>query len=466
MLSDIILYIYIHHSPKLLYIAVFITFIMSKFNHMRINLDVDEIPRKWYNIAADSPEPIPPPLNPSTKEPAKPEDLEAIFPKAIIRQEVSTDRYIDIPDEVREAYVLLQRPSPLQRATRLEKFLKTPARIYYKREDMSPCGSHKPNSAIPQAYFNMKEGIENLTTETGAGQWGSSLALASAFYGMKCTVFMVRVSYDQKPYRRYIMETYGAKVHASPSKETEYGRLLLSQDKDQSGSLGIAISEAIEMCVKTPHTKYGIGSVANHVLLHQTVIGQEVVEQLKKAEETPDYMIGCVGGGSNFGGFAFPMLGEKIRKKTDVQFIAAEPTSVPSITKGEYRYDFGDTAGMTPLFKMYTLGHDFIPSAIHAGGLRYHGMAPTISKMVQLGYIKGMAYHQNECFEAATMFAKTEGVIPAPESSHAIKAAIDLALEAKKKNEEKVIVFNLSGHGLLDMGGYANFIAGKMTNGA
>ncbi|OPY31761.1 MAG: Tryptophan synthase beta chain 1 [Methanomassiliicoccales archaeon PtaU1.Bin124] len=440
-----------------------ISLIMSKYDHMRINLDVDEIPKKWYNIAADSPEPIPPPLNPGTKEPATAKDLEAIFPKGIIAQEVSTERYIDIPEEVRDVYVLLQRPSPLQRATRLEKMLKTPARIYFKREDLSPGGSHKPNSAIPQAYYNMKEGIENLTTETGAGQWGSALALACAFYNMKCTVFMVRVSYDQKPFRRYIMETYGAKVFASPSKETEYGRLLLGQDKDNPGSLGIAISEAIETCVKQKNTKYALGSVANHVMLHQTVIGQEVMAQLKKVEETPDYMIGCVGGGSNFAGFAFPMMGEKLRKKNNVEFIAAEPSSVPSITKGEYRYDFGDTAGMTPLFKMYTLGHEFIPSAIHAGGLRYHGMAPTVSKMVDLGLVKGVAYHQNEVFEAATMFAKSEGIIPAPESSHAIKAAIDLALQAKQKNEEKVIVFNLSGHGLLDMQGYASFIAGKMN---
>lgn len=456
----------IHYSSKLLYTIKYIPPSMkTKYDHIRVNLDVDEIPKRWYNIAADSPEPIPPPLNPKTMEPATAESLEAIFPKSIIRQEMSTDRYIDIPDEVRETYVLLQRPAPLQRAVRLEKFLKTPARIYFKREDLSPCGSHKPNTAIPQAYYNMKEGIENLTTETGAGQWGSSLALACSFYGMKCTVFMVRVSYDQKPYRRYIMETYGAKVHASPSMETEYGQLLLKQNKDHTGSLGIAISEAIETCVKAKNTKYALGSVANHVMLHQTVIGLEVMEQLKKIEETADYMIACVGGGSNFAGFTFPMIGEKIHKKTETQFIAAEPKSVPSITKGEYRYDFGDSAGMTPLFKMYTMGHDFIPSAIHAGGLRYHGMAPTVSLMAKLGLVKGVAYEQKEAFDAAIMFSRTEGVIPAPESSHAIRAAIDLALEAKRKNEEKVIVFNLSGHGLLDMGGYASYLSGNM-NGA
>jgi len=448
----------------MLYIVKMLSLIMSlKFDQIRINLSVDEIPKKWYNIAADSPEPIPPPLNPATKEPAPPEALEAIFPKAIIRQEMSTDRYIDIPEEVREAYVLLGRPSPLQRAIRLEKALNTPAHIYFKREDLSPCGSHKPNTAIPQAYYNIKEGIENLTTETGAGQWGSSLALACAHFKMKCTVFMVRVSYDQKPYRRYIMETYGAKVFPSPSPETEFGRMLLKQNPNNTGSLGIAISEAIETCVKAKNTKYSLGSVANHVMLHQTCIGQEVMAQLDKVDEKADYMIACVGGGSNFAGFTFPMLGEKIRKKTDTVFIAAEPKSVPSITAGEYRYDFGDTAGMTPLFKMYTLGADFMPSAIHAGGLRYHGMAPTVSLMAHLGLVKGMAYEQKDTFAAGILFAQSEGIIPAPESTHAIRAAIDLALEAKRKNEKKTIVFNLSGHGLLDMGGYASYISGKMN---
>jgi len=431
----------------------------------RVELDIDSIPKKWYNIAADSPVPIPPPHNPGTNQPIAAKDLEAIFPKNIIEQEISTDRYIDIPEEVREALIFLNRPSPLQRAVGLERLLKTPARIYYKREDLSPTGSHKPNSAVAQAYFNLKAGTENLTTETGAGQWGSSLALACNFFKLNCTVFMVRTSFDSKPYRRYVMETYGAKVFASPSMETEYGKSMLAKDPNNTGSLGIAISEAIETCVKTKNAKYSLGSVANHVMLHQTVIGQELIEQLKIIDEVPDYMIGCVGGGSNFAGFAFPMLGEKIKKKTHTEFIAAEPVSVPSLTKGEYRYDFGDTAGMTPLFKMYTMGHEFMPSAIHAGGLRYHGMAPTVSLMTDLGYIKPMAFEQTDTFAAGVDFARAEGIIPAPESCHAIRAAMDLAREAKRKNEEKVIVFNLSGHGLLDMNGYAQFLSGKMPKG-
>lgn len=430
----------------------------------KVMLNVDDIPRRWYNIAADLPVPIPPPLNPKTMEPAKPEDLAAIFPKAAIAQEMSTDRYIDIPEEVRDAYMVLGRPSPLQRARRLEAYLKTPAKIYFKREDLSPAGSHKPNSAIPQAYYNMKEGVENLTTETGAGQWGTALALSCAHFNMNCTVFMVRVSYDQKPFRRLIMETYGAKVHASPSSVTEYGRKVLKERPDHPGTLGIAISEAVEMCVSQPNTKYSLGSVLNHVMLHQTVIGQEVMEQLKMIDVVPDYMVACVGGGSNFAGFTFPMIGEKIKGKIDTEFIAVEPTSVPSMTKGENRYDFGDTAGMTPLLKMYTLGHDFVPSSIHAGGLRYHGMAPAVSAVTAQGYVKPVSYEQIQTFEAAVTFARTEGIVPAPESSHAIKAAMDLALEAKRKNEEKTIVFNLSGHGLLDMGGYAKYLSGEMNN--
>ncbi len=430
----------------------------------KVMLNVDDIPRKWYNIAADLPVPIPPPLNPQTKEPAKPQDLEAIFPKAAIAQEMSTERYIDIPEEVRDAYLVLGRPSPLQRARRLEAFLKTPAKIFFKREDLSPAGSHKPNSAIPQAYYNMKEGVENLTTETGAGQWGTALALSCAHFDMNCTVFMVRVSYDQKPFRRLIMETYGSKVHASPSSETEYGRQVLKERPDHPGTLGIAISEAIELCVKQPNTKYSLGSVLNHVMLHQTVIGQEVVQQLEQIDVTPDYMVACVGGGSNFAGFTFPMIGQKIKGKIDTEFIAVEPCSVPSMTKGENRYDYGDTAGMTPLLKMFTLGHDFVPSSIHAGGLRYHGMAPAVSAVAAQGYLKAICYEQTQTFEAAVTFAKTEGIVPAPESSHAIRAAMDLALEAKKKNEEKTIVFNLSGHGLLDMGGYGKYLSGEMNN--
>ncbi|MBI0584168.1 MAG: TrpB-like pyridoxal phosphate-dependent enzyme [Methanomassiliicoccus sp.] len=437
---------------------------MAIYKDDRVTLSPEDIPKKWYNIAGDLPVPIPPPLNPATNQPSKPEDLEAIFPKGVIAQEMSTERYIDIPEEVRDAYMMLCRPSPLQRARRLEKFLKTPAKIYFKREDLSPAGSHKPNSAIPQTYMNMKEGVENLTTETGAGQWGSALALSCAHFDMKCTVFMVRVSYDQKPFRRLIMETYGSKVHASPSKETAYGRQVLQENPDHPGTLGIAISEAIELCLEQPNTKYSLGSVLNHVMLHQTVIGQEVKQQLEQIDTVPDYMIACVGGGSNFAGFTFPMIGDKIKGKNETEFLAVEPASVPSMTKGELRYDFGDTKGMTPLLKMYTLGHDFVPSSIHAGGLRYHGMAPAVSKVAELGYVTPISYEQSETFEAAVTFARVEGIIPAPESSHAIKAAIDKALEAKKTNEEKTIVFNLSGHGLLDMGGYGKYLHGDMNN--
>jgi tryptophan synthase beta chain len=439
---------------------------MTHTSDIRVTLGIDDIPKKWYNIAADLPEPLPPPLNPGTKEPLKFEEFRAIFPDEIIKQEMSTERYIDIPPEIQDRLIMINRPSPLVRAIRLEKALKTPARIYYKREDLSPVGSHKPNTAIAQAYYNMKEGIENLTTETGAGQWGSALALACRMFDLTCKVFMVRVSYDQKPYRRYVMETYGAKVFPSPSPETEFGKKLLHENPNNTGSLGIAISEAIEVAVKSDKCKYSLGSVANHVMLHQTVIGQEVIKQFELIDTVPDYMIGCVGGGSNFAGFTFPMLGQKIHGKVHTEFIAAEPSSVPSITKGEYRYDFGDTAGMTPLFKMYTLGRDFMPSPIHAGGLRYHGMAPTVSKAVELGLIKGVSIHQLDTFSAGIMFAQTEGIIPAPESTHAIRAAIDLALEAKKKNEKKVIAFNLSGHGLLDMSGYASYISGKMNGSA
>jgi tryptophan synthase beta chain len=431
---------------------------MSISKDDRVILNPDDIPTKWYNIAADLPEPLPPPLNPATNQPMKPEDLEAIFPKRAIAQEMSVDRYIDIPEEVRDAYLMLGRPSPLQRAKRLEKFLKTPAKIYFKREDLSPAGSHKPNSAIPQAYLNMKEGVEHLTTETGAGQWGTALSLACAHFDLECKVFMVRSSYDQKPFRRLVMETYGATVHPSPSDVTEYGRSVLADRPDHPGTLGIAISEAIELCLHQENTKYSLGSVLNHVMLHQTVIGQETMMQLEQIDAVPDYMVACVGGGSNFAGFCFPMMGKKIQGKVETEFIAAEPCSVPSMTKGDFKYDYGDTGKMTPLLKMYTLGCDFVPSAIHAGGLRYHGMAPTVSVAAKLGYIKPVAYEQRDTFGAATIFAKTEGIIPAPESSHAIKAAMDLALEAKKTGEEKVIVFNLSGHGLLDMTGYDRYL--------
>lgn len=437
---------------------------MSKVNDARVYLEVDEIPKKWYNLGADLPRPVPPPLNPVTREPVTPKELGMIFPPSIIAQEMTSQRYVDIPDEIRENYILINRPSPLQRATRLEKALKTPAKIYFKREDLSPVGSHKANSALPQAYYNLKDGITNLTTETGAGQWGTALALACNIFEMDCTVFMVRVSYDQKPFRRTVMETYGATVHASPSPITDYGKMLLKTMPETSGSLGMAISEAVEIAAKNPDTMYALGSVANHVMLHQTVIGQETMMQLDKIDVEPDYMVACVGGGSNFAGFTFPMIGEKIKGKNNCEFIAAEPKAAPSITEGKYEYDHGDTAGMTPLFKMYTLGHNFVPSSIHAGGLRYHGMAPLVSAAVDQGYVRAVSYDQLETFEAGMLFAKTEGIIPAPESTHAIKAAIDLALQAKEKKEEKVIVFNLSGHGLLDLGGYERYLAGAMQS--
>ncbi|MCX6651546.1 MAG: TrpB-like pyridoxal phosphate-dependent enzyme [Methanomassiliicoccales archaeon] len=429
---------------------------------IKITLNLDDIPKRWYNIAADSPVPIPPHLNPGTNQPLKPEEMEAIFPRNLIDQEFSTDRYIGIPEEVRDAYVMLNRPSPLVRAVRLEKALKTPAKIYYKREDLSPCGSHKPNTAVPQAYYNKVAGTEHITTETGAGQWGMALSLACSMFDMSCKVFMVRCSYDSKPYRRFAMQTYGAKVYPSPSMETKFGRMLLEKDPTCPGSLGIAITEAIEMAVTTSHTKYSLGSVLNHVMLHQTVIGQELIQQLDLGDIMPDYMIGCVGGGSNFAGFAFPMLGKKIKKKVETDFIAVEPVAVPSLSKGDYRYDFGDTGGMTPLLKMYTLGHDFMPSPIHAGGLRYHGMAPTVSLMKDLGLVRSVAVEQNETYAAGVQFALSEGIIPAPETTHAIAVAIDLAREAKRKNEKKTIVFNLSGHGLLDLPGYDKYLNGEL----
>jgi len=429
----------------------------------RVNLTVEEMPKRWYNILPDLPEPLAPPLHPGTKKPISAKDLEPIFPKALIAQEMSSESYVPIPDEVLQAYMLANRPSPLQRALRLEAALKTPARIYFKREDLSPGGSHKTNTSLAQAYYNMKEGVENLTTETGAGQWGTALSLACNYFGLGCEVFMVRASYDQKPYRREMMRVYGAKVHPSPSDVTEFGKKMLAKDPKHPGSLGIAISEALETAVKDGKTKYSLGSVLNHVMMHQTIIGQEAMLQFKKLDEHPDYLVGCVGGGSNFAGFTFPFIGEKLKKKTGAEFIAVEPTVVPSLTKGKYEYDFGDTAGMTPLLLMYTLGHDFVPSPIHAGGLRYHGMAPTVSLLTKNKVVKAVSYLQKEVFDAAVMFAKAEGIIPAPETSHAIKAVIDLALEAKKKKEEKVIAMNFSGHGLLDLAGYQQYLDGKMA---
>lgn len=430
---------------------------------VRTNLTVDEMPRKWYNILPDLPEPLAPPLNPATKQPISPSDLEVIFPKALIAQEMSSDNYIDIPDEVLQAYMLANRPSPLQRAIRLEKALKTPAKIYFKREDLSPAGSHKTNTSFAQAYYNMKEGVEKIATETGAGQWGTALAIACQYFGLECRVWMVRASYDQKPYRREMMRVYGATVNPSPSDLTDFGKKMLAKDPNHPGSLGIAISEAMEVAAKDKNTNYSLGSVLNHVMLHQTIIGEETMLQFKKLDEQPDYLVGCVGGGSNFAGFTFPFIGEQKRKKTKTEFIAVEPRSVPSLTEGNFEYDFGDTAGMTPLLLMYTLGHDFVPSPIHAGGLRYHGAAPTVSQLVNKKVVKAVSYEQKEVFEAAIMFARAEGIIPAPETSHAIKATIDLALEAKKKNEKKIIAMNFSGHGLLDLGGYQQYLDGKIN---
>ena len=434
-----------------------------EFKGEKILLDEDDVPRHYYNILPDLPVQLPLPLNPQTREPIGPQALEAIFPKEVIRQEVSTERFIPIPEEVREALLRMGRPSPLFRARRLEKKLKTPAKIYFKHEGLNPCGSHKPNTAIAQAYYNAKEGVETLATETGAGQWGTALAYASMLFGLKCRVFMVSSSYNQKPYRKVMMESYGAEVFPSPSRQTKFGRKILSSDSAHLGSLGIAISEAIETVVSTENAKYSLGSVLNHVLLHQTVIGLETQKQLEIAGEKADVLIGCVGGGSNFGGFILPFVREKISGKNDAEFIAVEPTACPSLTRGKYDYDFGDTAGMTPLLKMYSLGKDFIPSPIHAGGLRYHGMSPIISLLAEQKLVRAKAYDQKPVFEGALMFANTEGIIPAPESAHAIKAAIDEALECRKKNEAKTIVFNLSGHGLLDLDGYQKFLEGKLS---
>ncbi len=427
---------------------------------VRFELSPEEIPRRWYNLAADLPHPIPPPLNPATRKPVGPEDLAPIFPRALIGQEVSTERYINIPEEVREAYALLHRPSGLQRAVHLEAYLRTPARILFKREDLSPTGSHKPNTAFAQAYYNREEGVERLVTETGAGQWGSALALAARHFGLGCRVFMVRASFDQKPYRKHVMRLYGADVAPSPSSLTRFGEGLLAEAPGHPGSLGIAISEALEYTVTHPGSKYALGSVLNHVMLHQSVIGLELLEQLRRNDLHPDAYIGCVGGGSNFAGFSYPAIGEALRRgDSKTEFVAAEPAAVPSMTRGRYEYDFGDTAQMTPLLKMHTLGAAFLPPPIHAGGLRYHGVAPSLSLLVDAGIVRPVAYEQESCFEAGRIFAQTEGIVPAPESTHAIRATIDRALAAKRSGERATIVFNLSGHGLLDLEGYAEHLA-------
>lgn len=421
---------------------------------IKITLDENEVPKSFYNILPDLPEPLAPPLNPKTREPVSPSDLEAIFPKELIRQEMSAERSIPIPKEVRDALIRFGRPTPLIRAERLEKALHTPAKIYFKHEGLNPCGSHKPNTAIAQAYYNAREGIEHLATETGAGQWGTALAYASMLFGLKCTVFMVRNSFEQKPGRKTMIESYGATIHASPSSATAFGRKVQREMPDTPGSLGIAISEAIEVAAADPKTNYSLGSVLNHVLLHQTVIGQELKLQFAKAEIEPDLLIGCIGGGSNFGGMVFPFVRDKLLGRMGARLIGVEPESCPSVTKGEYRYDSGDTAGMTPLLKMHTLGSTHIPPAIHAGGLRYHGMAPTVSMLMHRGIMEAEAYGQDDVLSAARLFAKTEGIIAAPESSHAIASAIGHAAECRESGEAKTIVFNLSGHGLLDLSFY------------
>jgi tryptophan synthase beta chain len=426
-------------------------------------LDEDRIPRAWYNIAADLPVPPQPYLHPATLQPIGPDDLAPLFPMALIGQEVSADREIEIPEQVREAYTLY-RPSPLYRAHRLEAALDTPAHIYYKYEGVSPAGSHKPNTALAQAFYNKEQGVTRLATETGAGQWGSALAFAGAYFGLEVKVYMVRASYDQKPYRRILMETYGAEVVASPSPTTNYGRSVLAQTPDSPGSLGMAISEAVEDAATRDDTKYSLGSVLNHVLLHQTVIGQEAIEQMGMAGESPDIVIGCTGGGSNFGGLAFPFLGRNFRDGAKHRIIAVEPEAAPSLTRGIYAYDFGDTAKMAPVAKMHTLGHDFIPEPIHAGGLRYHGMSPLVSLLKEHGYIEARSVHQRASFAAGVQFARTEGILPAPEPTHAIKVVVDEALAAKEAGEARVILFNLCGHGHFDLSAYERYLNGSLED--
>ena len=424
-------------------------------------LSEDSIPENYYNIAADLTEPLSPVLHPGTKEPVGPDDLSPMFPMELIGQEVSQDRYITIPDEIRDIY-RLYRPTPLFRAKSLEKALDTPAKIFYKYEGVSPTGSHKPNTAIAQAYYNKKQGIEKLTTETGAGQWGCSLAFACAKFGIDLDVFMVKISYNQKPYRKAMMEAYGANCIASPSQHTEVGREILAKDPDSTGSLGIAISEAVEKCVSNSNTKYALGSVLNHVLMHQTIIGQEAMDQFSSIDEYPDTIVGCTGGGSNFAGIAFPFLGQSLRSEKSIELHAIEPSACPSLTKGKFAYDFGDSGGMTPLVKMHTLGSEFVPSGFHAGGLRYHGMAPIVSHLVNNGYIVPESYSQLDVFKAGVLFAKHEGIIPAPEANHAVKGAIEAALRAKESGESKTILFNLCGHGNFDMQAYIDYFEGKL----
>ena len=432
-------------------------------NQIKYLLDESRLPRQWYNLQADLPEPLPPVLHPGTGDPIGPDDLAPLFPMDLILQEVSQERFIDIPDPVRQIYKQW-RCTPLYRARSLEKQLETPARIYYKYEGVSPSGSHKPNTAVPQAFYNCEAGAKKLTTETGAGQWGSSLAFAANLFGLELQVFMVKVSFLQKPYRKAMMETFGAECIASPSNTTESGRAVLAENPDSSGSLGIAISEAVEMAVRSEETKYALGSVLNHVLMHQSVIGLESLLQMEIADDYPDIVIGCSGGGSNFAGIAFPYIGSNLRENHSTRIIAVEPAACPSLTKGQYAYDFGDTGKMTPLVKMHTLGSGFVPSAFHAGGLRYHGMAPLVSHATNIGLMEARAYRQLECFEAGVNFASAEGIIPAPEATHAVKAVIDEALICKESGESKSILFNLCGHGHLDMQAYIDYFEGKIVD--
>lgn len=430
----------------------------------KIVLQEEDMPKEWYNILPDLPVPLPPPLHPGTKKPIGPDDLSPLFPMELILQEVSQERWIQIPDELLKIYSIW-RPSPLHRARRLEKALDTPAKIYFKNESVSPAGSHKPNTAIAQAFYNKKEGVKRLATETGAGQWGSALTLSCQLFGLDCTVYMVRVSFDQKPYRRILMETWGGKVHASPTNLTEAGRKILADNLDSPGSLGIAISEAVEDAATHDDTKYSLGSVLNHVILHQTITGLETKKQLEIAGDQPDILIGCVGGGSNFSGFVFPFVKDKLDGH-DIKLLAAEPTACPTLTKGLYSYDFGDTVGLTPLMKMYTLGHNFVPAPIHAGGLRYHGDAPALCLLRNENIIDAVAYDQTDVFKAAIQFARSEGIVPAPESAHAVKAAIDEALRCKETGERKTIAFLLSGHGFFDLSAYENYLSGKIVDSA
>ena len=427
-------------------------------------LDESRLPTAWYNLAADLPSPPPPPLHPGTGQPIGPDDLAPLFPMEIILQEVSTEQRIAIPEAIRDVY-RQWRPTPLFRARRLEAALETPARIFYKYEGVSPSGSHKPNTAVAQAYYNKQEGVRRLTTETRAGQWGSALAFAGALFGLEVEVYMVKVSYEQKPYRRALMEAFGASCIASPSDSTESGRAILAEHPDSTGSLGIAISEAVEVAAQRDDTKYSLGSVLNHVLMHQTVIGEEALEQLELAGDYPDVLIGCTGGGSNFSGLAFPVIGKKLRGGPDVRVIAVEPAACPSLTRGTYAYDFGDTGHLTPLVKMHTLGSVFVPPGFHAGGLRYHGMAPMVSHLHELGLIEARAYAQTEVFAAGVEFARAEGILPAPEANHAVKATIDEAVRCREEGEAKTILFNLCGHGHFDMQAYIDYFAGSLTDG-